>query len=81
MLLYFVLGILFITLGVPILQALSSIVSAWSEYIVYLFAFKIFGLKKEMGQEEEEEDESNPIGFSVSAIGDEIPIEPDQEQE
>ena len=30
MLLYFILGILFISLGIPILDALSSIVSAWS---------------------------------------------------
>jgi hypothetical protein len=30
MLLYFILGILLISLGIPILDALSSIVSAWS---------------------------------------------------
>lgn len=83
MLLYFILGILFISLGIPILDALSSVVSAWSQYIVYIFAFKIYTIKQKMGldQDEEEEKETRILGFT-SAIGDQIPGQDfDQEQE
>ena len=79
MLIYFILGILFITLGIPILQAFSSIVSAWAQYVVYIFALKIYNIKQRMEKEEQEE-ESNPIGFQVEAIGDQIQfIEQEQE--
>lgn len=83
MLLYFILGILFISLGIPILDALSSVVSAWSQYIVYIFAFKIYTIKQKMGldQDEQEEKETRILGFT-SAIGDQIPGQDfDQEQE
>ena len=84
MLPYFILGILFITLGIPILEALSSAVSAWGQYVVYTFAFKIYTIKKKMGvdQEDQEEDEDKIIGFT-SAVGDIIPSEEqfDQDQE
>ena len=83
MLLYFILGILFISLGIPILDALSSVVSAWSQYVVYIFAFKIYTIKQKMGldQDEEEEKETRILGFT-SAIGDQIPGQDfDQEQE
>lgn len=78
MLLYFILGILFISLGIPILDALSSIVSAWSQYIVYIFAFKIYAIKSKMGAEgEEEQEEKQVLGFT-SAIGIEVPNETEQ---
>lgn len=84
MLLYFILGILFISLGIPILDALSSVVSAWSQYVVYIFAFKIYTIKQKMGldqEDEEEEKETRILGFT-SAIGDQIPGQDfDQEQE
>lgn len=83
MLLYFILGILFISLGIPVLDALSSIVSAWSQYIVYTYAFKIYSIKQKMGldQEDQEEEGTKILGFT-SAIGDEVPGQDlDQEQE
>ncbi len=69
MLLYFILGILFISLGFPIIEALSSIISAWSEYIVYIFAFKVYNIKIQMSPKEEEEaenEETQAIGFVVT---------------
>lgn len=46
MLFYFILGILFISLGVPILENIESIISTFTEYIVYIFAYKVFLLKQ-----------------------------------
>lgn len=69
MLLYFILGILFISLGFPIIEALSSIISAWSEYIVYIFAFKVYNIKIQMSPKEEgetENEETQAIGFVVT---------------
>lgn len=75
MLLYFILGILFISLAVPILEALSSIITAWSEYIIYTFAFKVYQIKLQMGEkgEEEEDEQVRVIGFT-EAVGEEIPV-------
>ena len=72
--LYFILGILLVSLGLPVLEALSSIISSWSEYVVYSFAFKIYKVKKEMGldDEEEEEEEKQILGFT-SVAGDYVP--------
>lgn len=83
MLLYFILGILFISLVIPMLDALSSIISAWSQYIVYVFAFKIYSIKKKMeDDQDEEEGETRILGFT-SAVGDIVPSEQqfDQDQE
>lgn len=80
MLLYFILGILFISLAIPILEALSSIVTAWSEYIVYLFAFKVYHIKLQMSDKENEEEEQvRVIGFT-EAVGEEIPVPEEQEE-
>ena len=82
MLLYFILGILFISLGIPVLDALSSIVSAWSQYIVYTYAFKIYSIKQKMGLDEEQDQQETKILGFTSAIGDEVPGQDlDQEQE
>lgn len=74
MLLCFILGILFISLGIPILEALSSAISAWSQYIVYIFAFKIYNIKQKMNLDQDQEDtsENKILGFT-SAIGEVIP--------
>ena len=50
MLLYFILGILFISIGIPLIENLMSIVSAFVEYIVYVYAFKIYKIKKQMNE-------------------------------
>lgn len=68
MLFYFLLGILLISLGIPILDNITSILSAITQYIVYSFAFKIYKVKKQMGidqgQKQQQEDKQL-IGFDV----------------
>ena len=82
MLLYFILGILLVSLGIPILDALSSIVSAWSQYIVYSFAYKIYDLKQKMGLDQEDDQEDTKILGFTAAVGEQIPgQELEQEQE
>ena len=50
----FILGILFISFIVPLLEYLLEIISAFCDFIVYKYAFKIYEIKKEMGISEEE---------------------------
>ena len=79
MLLYFILGIIFITFGYPLIENIASVFQAITQYIVYKYALKIYKIKKEMGQdsqiEVQKEDSHIPIGFrsTVEAIGYEIP--------
>lgn len=83
MLLYFVLGALFMLIGVPLLQALVSIVSAWSESIVYKFALKVYKIKEKMNLEDQEDQENNkkiPMGFQTEVIGTVIE-DPEYEEE
>lgn len=68
MLFYFLLGILLISLGIPILDNITSILSAVTQYIVYSFAFKIYKVKKQMGidQNQKQQEESKQlIGFDI----------------
>lgn len=81
MLLYFILGIIFISICVPLLQSLASIFSAIGQYVVYIFAFKIYKIKKEMNIEEQEEEQANQIGFATSVVGAEIPVEYEEEEQ
>lgn len=67
MLLYFILGIVLVTIILPLIENIMSVFAAWTEYLVYKFAYKIYNLKKEMGEEEEEE--KRPMGFQTQAIG------------
>ena len=72
MLLYFILGVLLISIGLPLLQAFASIISSWAQYMVYFFAFKIYKLKQIMGiQDQEDDKETKIIGFT-EAIGTEV---------
>lgn len=84
MLLYFILGILFALLGISLLDNISSILSSWTQYIIHIFAFKIYKIKKqiqELGLEEGQEEASKiPMGFHTDLIGTEIYTE-EQEQE
>ncbi len=54
MLLYFILGILFISIGIPLIDNLMSIISTHTEFITYKIAFKVFKLKKEMKIKDED---------------------------
>lgn len=81
MLLYFILGILFISIGIPLIDNIMSIFSSYTQLFTYKIAFGIFKLKKEMNIDDDEQDSKKiPMGFQTSAVGYEIE-EPYQEQE
>lgn len=65
MLLYFILGIVFIYIFIPIIDNLLAILSTLTEYINYKIAVKVYELKKKYNIEvdDDEEENSNPIGF------------------
>lgn len=52
--LYFILGILFVSIGIPILENIESVLSAFAEYIVYIFAVKVYLLKTKIPSEKKE---------------------------
>lgn len=83
MLLYFILGIVFIYVFIPIVDNLLTIFSTWTEYISYIYAAKVYKIKQELNMQQEEEEEShNPIGFATEAIGfsTEEMMDPEQEE-
>ncbi len=45
MLLYFILGAIFVSVVLPIIENLLSCLSSWSEYISYVFALKVYKIK------------------------------------
>lgn len=49
MLLYFILGIIFIYIIIPLIDSFLTIVSTWAEYQNYKIAVKCIKLKKEYG--------------------------------
>ena len=81
MLLYFILGILFVSLGMPLLENIDAIISAFVEYIVYILAYKIVKLKKKIKEEspEQQKQEEFQIGFRDNEIlevqGEELPLQ------
>ena len=79
MLSYFILGALFLFVGVPLLQSILSIINAWSEYRVYNFAFKVYKIKQQMydDQDKQQDNKKIPMGFQTDAIG--ISIEDPEE--
>ncbi len=80
MLFYFILGILFIFVCIPLLQNFLSIVESLTQYIVYIFALKIYNIKKQYTQEQQQgEEEKIPMGFHTEAIG--FIAEPEEEEE
>lgn len=69
MLSYFILGALFLFVGVPLLQSILSIVNAWSEYKVYTFALKVYKIKQQMYDQEQQQDNKKiPMGFQTDVI-------------
>ena len=80
MLLYFLLGIVFIYIFIPIIDGFLSIFSTWTEYVNYKMVAKVMEIKKKYNieGENEEEEASNPIGFvCTEAIGVEEPELPE----
>lgn len=83
MLLYFILGIVFIYIFIPVIDNLLTIFSTWAEYISYKFAAKVYKIKQQLNiTEDQEEEKSNPIGFATDCIGfqTEDPVEIEQEE-
>ena len=86
MLLYFILGIIFIYIAIPIIDSFLTIISTWAEYQNYKIAVKCIQLKKKYGievvDEQQQEQQSNPIGFIYTeAIGESTPPDSIQEEE
>ena len=82
MLLYFLLGIVFIYIFIPIIDGFLSIFSTWTEYVNYKMVAKVMEIKKKYNieVEGEEEEELNPIGFVCTETM-EIPNEEPEQQE
>lgn len=81
MLLYFILGIIFIYIIIPLIDSFLTIVSTWAEYQNYKIAVKCIKLKKEYGIQviqEQDQEHSNPIGFAYTeAVG--IPVQTEED--
>lgn len=73
MLLYFILGILFISIIIPLCSFFQSFLDILIEYITYNYAYKVNKIKllmeKQSEELEQEEEKKNPIGFYTQAIG------------
>lgn len=70
MLLYCILGIALITIVLPLIENLMSIVESYTEFLIYKIAYKIYLIKKEMKESlEEEEKQKFSMGFHTQAIG------------
>ena len=67
-LLYFISGIIFISLIIPLIENIVSILSTITEYVTYIYAAKIFKIKQQLNLDQEEQ-HKNPIGFQTEAIG------------
>ena len=83
MLLYFILGAIFVSVVLPIIENLLSCLSSWSEYISYVFALKVYKIKQQINNGEDSkqvEEEKTPMGFQTQAVGYYIPGQ-NQEQE
>lgn len=66
---YFILGILFVSFILPLLEQLLAIISALCDFIVYKYAFKVYKIKKDMGLDEQQQDQDlNIIGFGPAPI-------------
>jgi len=48
MLFYFILGIVFVTIALPIMDNLITIIATYTEYIGYIIAAKTYKIKKEL---------------------------------
>ena len=80
MLLYFILGIIFISFIVPLIENLLTIIATVTQYISYIYAAKIYKIKQQLGLTEQQEQKKNPIGFQTSAIGFSCQQEYEQEE-
>ena len=69
----FLLGILFVFLGIPILQAIATSIEDNSQLLSCKTAKKIYNIKKEIEEQQQQPESSNPvIGFQTQCVGCEI---------
>ena len=69
----FLLGILFVFLGIPILQAIANSIEDNSQLLSCKTAKKIYNIKKQIQQQSSQEETSNSqIGFQTQCIGYEV---------
>ena len=77
--LYFILGIFFILLVIPLVENFVTIIASKTELITYKIAKQICDLKKQM--DEQEEQEQHQVGFRTECVGYEIPPQSDDQYE
>ncbi len=79
---YFFFGVLFVYLGIPILQSIEVCIENFCQLIVYYIAEKTAKIKNRIIDEEgQQEIEKNQIGFQTDCIGYRIEEEQPEEQE
>lgn len=83
MLFYFILGILFVSIALPITTFFSSWLDVITQYITYKYAYKIYQIKTLMTEKEEEQDQTGkiPMGFHTDLVGIKLPSHQEFEQE
>lgn len=84
MLFYFILGILFVSIALPITTFFSSWLDVITQYITYKYAYKIYKIKILMTEKEEEDQDQKgkiPMGFHTDLIGVKLPSHQEFEQE
>lgn len=70
--LFFILGMFFILLVIPIIDNLMVLLTNYVSLILQKTAKKIYDIKKEIGEDLKNSEESSPIGFQTECIGYEI---------
>lgn len=82
MLFYFILGILFVSIVFPITSFFASFLDIYTEYITYVFTYKVYKIKTLMKSNQEEQQDSNfQMGFHTDVIGVKTPQQEQIEQE
>lgn len=71
----FLLGTLFVFLGIPIFQFCSARIEDASQLLSYQNAKKIYQIKKQIEQQQGEQEGNCQIGFHTQCIGQQIESE------
>lgn len=77
MLIYFILGMCFISIIEPLITFFQSWLQILIQHITYTYAYKIYKIKDLMKDQEEQK---FPMGFHTQAVGFEIPNEIKEEE-
>lgn len=77
----FFLGILFVLLGIPAIENFTTWLESKTSLSTYKIAKDIYKIKREIGQECQEEKQNNEIGFHTQCVGYDIPITQEYEEQ